>query len=298
MITRVITRRSQKMFVAVAKHGPAQRPHRGDLQRLPWSGRSGHRAAAREKFAVLNDDVFHAAFGAQVLLRIGRPGNDVRRQPGLRRVAVVGGLHVAAGQITLGAIQAFIQYVRQFNQPLTQIAGMYNTLQSGWPAERVSSSSTNPNSRPSLHVSWPSGRASRVEFDDVTFRYVPGSPVLEHLSLIAEPGQTVAIIGRPAPGKDHAGQPSDAVLRADAGRILIDGMDTTTVSRHSLRTQIGMVPSRTPWLFTGTIARTSPTAVPAPATTTCSGGGRRTSTGSSRRCPTDTTRWSATTVAR
>ncbi len=255
-ITRVITRRSQKMFVAQWRNTGRLNAHIEET----YSGFTvvrtfGHRTAAREKFAGLNDDVFHSAFGAQFFSGLVGPATMFVGNLGYVGVAVVGGLHVATGQITLGAIQAFIQYVRQFNQPLTQIAGMYNTLQSGVAsAERVFEFLDEPEQSAEPPRELPVGAGPpRVEFDDVTFSYVPGSPVIEHLSLIAEPGQTVAIVGPTGAGKTTVVNLLMRFYELDGGRILIDGVDTTTVSRHSLRTQIGMVLQDT-WLFTGTIA--------------------------------------------
>ncbi len=255
-ITRVITRRSQKMFVAQWRNTGRLNAHIEET----YSGFTvvrtfGHRTAAREKFAGLNDDVFHSAFGAQFFSGLVGPATMFVGNLGYVGVAVVGGLHVATGQITLGAIQAFIQYVRQFNQPLTQIAGMYNTLQSGVAsAERVFEFLDEPEQSAEPPRELPVGAGPpRVEFDDVTFSYVPGSPVIEHLSLIAEPGQTVAIVGPTGAGKTTVVNLLMRFYELDGGRILIDGVDTTTVGRHSLRTQIGMVLQDT-WLFTGTIA--------------------------------------------
>ncbi len=138
-VTRAIARRSQKLFVAQWRNTGRLNAHIEET----YSGFTvvktfGHRAHAEEQFSELNDDVYHASFGAQFLSGLVSPATIFVGNLSYVAVAVVGGLQVATGQITLGSIQAFIQYVRQFNQPLTQIAGMYNTLQSGIAsAERV-----------------------------------------------------------------------------------------------------------------------------------------------------------------
>ncbi|MGZ8802696.1 MAG: ABC transporter ATP-binding protein, partial [Mycobacterium sp.] len=171
-------------------------------------------------------------------------------------VAVVGGLQVATGQITLGGIQAFIQYVRQFNQPLTQIAGMYNTLQSGIAsAERVFDLLDAEEEPPDPPEALPAAddlRSGRVEFDHVWFGYLPDTPVIEDLSLVAEPGTTVAIVGPTGAGKTTLVNLLMRFYDVDSGRILLDGVDITSVSRGSLRSRIGMVLQDT-WLLAGTV---------------------------------------------
>jgi ATP-binding cassette subfamily B protein len=173
-------------------------------------------------------------------------------------VAVVGGLQVATGQITLGSVQAFIQYVRQFNQPLTQLAGMYNTLQSGMAsAQQVFELLDEPEEAPDREPT-PlrlTGRAlrGRVEFQRVSFGYSPGIPVIRDLSLVAEPGSTVAIVGPTGAGKTTLVNLLMRFYEVDSGRILIDGVDIASMSRHSLRSRIGMV-LQDAWLFDGTIA--------------------------------------------
>ena len=173
-------------------------------------------------------------------------------------VAVIGGLQVATGQITLGSIQAFIQYVRQFNQPLTQVAAIYNTLQSGMAsAERVFNMLDAEEQEPDTVVSLPpvngQVRPGRVEFAHVNFSYLPGTPVIEDLSFAAEPGSTVAIVGPTGAGKTTLVNLLTRFYEIDSGRILVDDVDITTVSRHSLRSRIGMVLQDT-WLLGGTIA--------------------------------------------
>ncbi len=254
--TRVIARRSARLFVAQWANTGRLNAHIEET----YSGFTivktfGHRARAQEQFSEFNDDVYQASFGAQFFSGLVGPSTTFIGNLSYVAVAVVGGLQVATGQITLGSIQAFIQYVRQFNQPLTQVAGMYNTLQSGVAsAERVfdllDAEEQSPD--PAAELQAPDGQPGRVEFKDVNFSYVPGTPVIEDLSLVAAPGSTVAIVGPTGAGKTTLVNLLMRFYEVDSGQILVDGVDISTVSRESLRSRIGMVLQDT-WLFGGTI---------------------------------------------
>jgi ATP-binding cassette subfamily B protein len=156
--------------------------------------------------------------------------------------------------MSLGDVQAFIQYSRQFTQPLTQVASMANLLQSGVAsAERVfdllDADEQVPDATDAQVVRDPHGR---VELEHVSFRYVPDTPLIEDLSLVAEPGSTVAIVGPTGAGKTTLVNLVMRFYELDAGRITLDGVDITSLSRHALRSEIGMVLQDT-WLFGGTI---------------------------------------------
>ena len=253
--TRTIARRSRDQFIAQWRNTGRLNAHVEET----YSGFTvvktfGHRALAEEKFRELNDNLYKASFGAQFLSGLVSPATAFVGNLSYVAVAVVGGLQVATGQITLGHIQAFIQYVRQFNQPLTQVASMYNTLQSGIAsAERVFELLDTEEQTPDPPSSTDERRGpGRVEFEHVDFEYRPGTPIIEDLSLVAAPGSTVAIVGPTGAGKTTLVNLLMRFYEVDSGRILIDGIDITSMSRHALRSSIGMVLQDT-WLFGGTI---------------------------------------------
>ncbi|WP_163730113.1 ABC transporter ATP-binding protein [Mycobacterium gallinarum] len=254
--TRVIARRSQRLFVAQWANTGRLNAHIEET----YSGFTivktfGHRAQAQQQFGEFNDDVYQTSSEAQFFSGLVSPATVFIGNISYVAVAVVGGIQVATGQITLGSIQAFIQYVRQFNQPLTQVAGMYNTLQSGVAsAERVFELLDTDEESPERAAMPPSpgGRPGRVEFRNVDFGYREGTPVIEDLSLTVEPGSTVAIVGPTGAGKTTLVNLLMRFYDVDSGQILLDGVDIATISRQSLRSRIGMVLQDT-WLFSGTI---------------------------------------------
>jgi ATP-binding cassette subfamily B protein len=170
-------------------------------------------------------------------------------------IAVVGGLQVASGSLSLGSVQAFIQYSRQFTQPIMQVASMMNLLQSGIAsAERVFELLDAPEqSAEPVDGPKPAPIQGRVAFEDVSFRYEKDSPLIDDLSLVAKPGQTVAIVGPTGAGKTTLVNLLMRFYELDGGRITLDGVDVATMDREDLRSGIGMVLQDT-WLFGGTIA--------------------------------------------
>ncbi|ULP48826.1 ABC transporter ATP-binding protein [Mycolicibacter virginiensis] len=258
LAVRSITQRSQRLFAAQW----AATGQLGAHLEETYSGFTlvrtfGHRDWAQQRFDDCNDELYRAGFGAQFFSGLIAPATGLIANLGYVAVAVIGGIQVATGQITLGSIQAFIAYVRQFNQPLGNLASMFNALQSGAAsAERVFAFLDEAEEPPApstplwLDQSDPRGR---VEFRDVSFGYRPGVPVIEDLSLRVAAGSTVAIVGPTGAGKTTLVNLLMRFYDVDRGQILIDGVDITAVDRGALRSSIGMVLQDT-WLFTGTIS--------------------------------------------
>jgi ATP-binding cassette subfamily B protein len=214
----------------------------------------GQQHATEEKFRATNDELYDAAFGAQFMSSLMQPATMFLGNVQYVLVAVVGGLRVASGALSVGDVQAFIQYSRQFSMPLTQLASNMNVLQSGIASlERVFEflDADEQSAEPADGV-LPTPSRGRVEFNDVSFSYDPERPLIEGLSLVAEPGQTIAIVGPTGAGKTTLVNLIMRFYELDGGSIVLDGHDIATISRQELRSRFGMVLQDT-WLFGGTI---------------------------------------------
>jgi ATP-binding cassette subfamily B multidrug efflux pump len=255
VITTVIAKRSQKYFVAQWKHTGQLN---GQIEEA-FSGHAlvkvfGRHREIEETFRQKNEQMYEASFRAQFISGIIMPAMMFVGNLMYVVIAVVGGLQVATGALQLGDVTAFIQYSRQFTQPLTQLGSMANLLQSGVAsAERVfelldaDEQSEDPAAPQSPEVV-----AGRLVFEDVSFRYLEEKPLIEDLSLIAEPGQTVAIVGPTGAGKTTLVNLMMRFYELDSGRITLDGVDIAQMTRRDLRSRMGMVLQDT-WLFEGTI---------------------------------------------
>ena len=213
----------------------------------------GRQDEVEARFREKNDELFKAAFGAQFMSSVMQPVTMFLGNVQYVIVAVVGGLRVAAGAISIGDIQAFVQYSRTFSMPLTQLASMMNVFQSGMASlERVFEFLDAGEQVPDPDPVSPLPTAGRVAFEGVSFSYRPGAKLIESLSLVAEPGQTVAIVGPTGAGKTTLVNLIMRFYELDGGRITIDGHDITSMPRSELRSKIGMVLQDT-WLFGGSI---------------------------------------------
>ncbi|MFD9511224.1 ABC transporter ATP-binding protein [Streptomyces mirabilis] len=215
----------------------------------------GRQEQSSATFTQANNALFASAFKAQFLAVITEPVMMFIGNLNFVIVAVVGGLRVASGGLSLGEVQAFIQYSRQFSQPITQIASVANLMQSGAAsAQRVfeflDADEEPPN--PSLPAR-PGTVRGHISFEKVCFRYKTGKPLIEHLSLVVRPGQTVAVVGPSGAGKTTLFNLLMRFYDVDGGRITLDGVDIAAMSREELRSHMGMVLQDT-WLFRGTIA--------------------------------------------
>ncbi len=254
-VTLVIAKRSQREFTAQwestgAVNAHVEQTHTGHAL-VQVFGRSRQ---TMDDFNRENQKLYKASFRAQFLSGVIQPAMQLLANLNYVAIAVIGGYRVASGLMTLGDIQAFIQYSRQFTMPITQIAGQMNLLQSGLAsAERVfeflaaGEELPDPVAAPSI-----TSPAGHVSLEHVSFRYEPETPLIDDFTLDVQPGQTIAIVGPTGAGKTTIVNLLMRFYDIDSGRIRIDGIDINTLPRERLRSLFGMVLQDT-WLFAGTI---------------------------------------------
>ena len=254
VVTKTIAKRSQGAFVAQWRTiGELN----GQIEET-FTGHSlvkvfGRQDEVEARFQAKNEEVFQASFSSQFVSGLIMPAMNFIGNLNYVALAVVGGLRVASGAMTLGSVQAIIQYSRQFTQPLTQVASMANTLQSGVAsAERVFELlDADEESAEPAEAAVPATRGE-VTFEHVSFSYKADEPLIEDLSLVARPGQTVAIVGQTGAGKTTLVNLIMRFYEIDGGLITLDGVDTRSMSRQRLRSNVGMV-LQDAWVFGGTI---------------------------------------------
>ncbi|HLU82375.1 MAG TPA: ABC transporter ATP-binding protein, partial [Trueperaceae bacterium] len=244
VVAVLVMSRSGKQFVAQWRHTGALNAHVEEA----FTGHAlvkvfGRQREVQASFEQENQSLFEAGFKAQFLSGLIMPAATFIGNLNYALIAVVGGLRVANGTISLGDVQAFIQYSRQFTQPVTQLASMTNLLQSGVAsAERVFELlDADEEIADEQTAQLATGARGHVTFEHVSFRYEEDRPLIEDLSLEARPGQTVAIVGPTGAGKTTLVNLLMRFYELDAGRITLDGVDIASMPRAELRSQVGMV---------------------------------------------------------
>jgi ATP-binding cassette subfamily B protein len=255
IVTMLIARRSQPQFVRQWEATGTLNSHIEEM----YTGHElvkvfGRQEEAAAEFSRRNADLYTSGFKAQFISGSIQPSMGFVSNLGYVVIAVVGGLRVASGTMSLGDVQAFIQYSRQFTQPITQIASMMNLVQSGVAsAERVFELLDEPELAPDptdpVRLAEVNGQ---VDFDDIEFAYDPSAPLIQDLDLHVAPGRTIAIVGPTGAGKTTLVNLLERFYELNGGVIRLDGHDVRTMERGGLRGHIGMVLQDT-WLFNGSI---------------------------------------------
>jgi ATP-binding cassette subfamily B multidrug efflux pump len=255
IMTIFIAKRSQKQFVGQWKWTGTLNGHVEEM----YSGHElvkvyGHQKRAQVDFDEANEKMYESSFRAQFISGMIQPAMAFIANINYVLIAVIGGVRVANGTMSLGDVQAFIQYSRQFTMPITQIASIVNLLQSGLAsAERVFELLDEPEQTPETDRPEALGtRRGHITFDGVSFRYLPDTPLIDFLTLDARPGQSIAIVGPTGAGKTTLVNLLMRFYEIDEGTISFDGLDIRDLRRDDLRRSFGMVLQDT-WLFEGTI---------------------------------------------
>jgi ATP-binding cassette, subfamily B, multidrug efflux pump len=255
VVTLLVARQSQKQFAAQwartgALNGHVEQMHTGHALVQVF----GRRQKAIEDFNRQNQSLYEASFRAQFLSGIIQPAMTFLGNLNYVVIAAVGGYRVVTGAITLGDVQAFIQYSRQFTMPIMQLAGQLNLLQSGLAsAERVFEFLAAEEETPDQVVAGVRPpREGAVALEHVFFQYEPEKPLITDFNLESKPGQTIAIVGPTGAGKTTIVNLLMRFYEIDGGRICLDGVNARDLPREDVRRVFGMVLQDT-WLFNGTI---------------------------------------------
>lgn len=250
-----IAKRSQKEFIAQwdwtgKLNGHVEEMHTGHALIKVF----GQRARAIEDFSTLNEELYKSTFKAQFISGIIQPMTALISNLIYVAIAVLGGYRVATGSMSLGDVQAFIQYSRQFGMPLSQIANLANMVQSGVASaerlfELLDATEESPDTKEAAVIDRAVGE---IQFKDVSFRYQPDQPLIDNFSLSVKPGETIAIVGPTGAGKTTLVNLIMRFYEIDSGVITLDGTDIRNFTRDDLRRQFGMVLQDT-WLFTGSM---------------------------------------------
>lgn len=256
IVAALIAKRSKPRFIDQWAHTGTLNAHIEEM----FTGHTlvtvfGRQTQAQEVFDERNEQLYDASYRAQFISGTIQPSLGFLSNLNYVIVAVVGGLRVASGTMSIGDVQAFIQYSRQFTQPIAQLASMANLLQSGVASvervfELLDAPEQEADPEPAERLAVPV--RGRVAFEHVAFSYAADEPLIEDLSLVAEPGQTIAIVGPTGAGKTTLVNLLMRFYEVDGGRITLDGVDVRRLTRDDLRSRLGMVLQDT-WLLGGTI---------------------------------------------